>query len=294
MRLELSLGLLSRRNSMVSASDIRSPGPFAHPAMLCAASTVVIAVYAGMLHGLGILADGGLLTLMSVLLAATVASIGGFAFSAIGAALLLPQLQEPVQVVTVLLLSSIAIQSLSVWLLRVSIDWRALMPFLIGGLSGLPLGVYLLLNTAPADYVQLMGAALVLYGAFMLFRRPFTVRSGPIRDAVVGALGGLTRGLAALPGAFVTIWCGMKEWDKAHQRGVYQPFILTMQVCALLFIQIVSPTASTELGATAVTFVPAALLGTSCGLAIFKRLTDAQFATAINVLLIASGLGLAL
>ncbi len=37
----------------------------------------------------------------------------------------------------------------------------------------------------------------------------------------------ITGGLAGFPGAFVTIWCGLKGWDKAHQRGVYQPFILS-------------------------------------------------------------------
>ncbi len=93
----------------------------------------------------------------------------------------------------------------------------------------------------------------------------------------------------------MTIWCGMKGWDKARQRGVYQPFILIMQVLALLAIEFVAPVvaAGPGLGAAAWTFIPAALLGTCCGLAIFKRLTDVQFARAVNVLLIASGLGLA-
>jgi uncharacterized protein len=47
------------------------------------------------------------------------------------------------------------------------------------------------------------------------------------------------------------------------------------------------------LGAAAWALVPAALLGTCCGLAIFRRLNDRQFAFAVNLLLIASGLGLA-
>ncbi len=267
------------------------------PVLLCAASAALVSLYALELGAFDLFAAGAsVVALLAVLAAATASSIAGFTFSPICAAMLLPLMRDdPVRVVTVLLLSSIAIQSLSAWALRRTIDWRALLPFLAGGVVGLPGGVYLLLHIEPTDYVRLLGALLVLYGAYMFFRRPLTVRSTPLRDALVGAAGGITGGLAAFPGAFVTIWCGMKGWDKARQRGVYQPFILILQVLALLAIQLVTPVvaAGPGLGAAAWTFIPAALLGTCCGLAIFERLTDVQFARAVNVLLIASGLGLA-
>lgn len=265
--------------------------------LLCAVSAALIFLYALALGALDLFAAGAsAVALLAVLSAATASSIAGFAFSPICAAMLLPVMRDdPVRVVTVLLLSSIAIQSLSVWALRRTIDWRALLPFLAGGAVGLPGGIYLLLHIEPADYMRLLGVLLVLYGAYMLFRRPLTVRSTPFHDAVVGVAGGITGGLAAFPGAFVTIWCGMKGWDKARQRGVYQPFILIMQVLALVMIQCVTPAmAGPGLGAAAWTFIPAALLGTCCGLAIFKCLTDTQFARAVNLLLMASGFGLAL
>ena len=102
-------------------------------------------------------------------------------------------------------------------------------------------------------------------------------------------------GLAAFPSAFVAIWCGTKGWDKDRQRGVYQPFILIMQLLALPLLRCVAPpdAAAPGLTAAAWTAVPAALLGTCCGLAIYRRLTDRQFAAAVNLLLIVSGLGLA-
>jgi hypothetical protein len=101
-------------------------------------------------------------------------------------------------------------------------------------------------------------------------------------------------GLAAFPSAFVAIWCSTKGWDKARQRGVYQPFILIMQVLALLLLQWVAPLGEGPgLSAAAWTFVPAALLGTFCGLAIFRCLSERQFTIAVNLLLILSGLGLA-
>jgi hypothetical protein len=109
-------------------------------------------------------------------------------------------------------------------------------------------------------------------------------------------LAGLTGGLAGFPGAFVTIWCGLKGWDKTRQRGVYQPFILSMQPVTLLAIYLMQrpSSAAAQLDWKALAFIPAALLGAWFGLRIFKRLSDRQFEIVVNALLILSGIGLIL
>ncbi len=119
---------------------------------------------------------------------------------------------------------------------------------------------------------------------------------GPLSDACAGFLGGVTGGLAGFPGASVTIWCGLKGWDKARQRGVYQPFILGMQPVTLVAIYLMRPSSSTatQLDWKTLAFVPAALLGAWFGLRIFKRLSDRQFELVVNALLIMSGIGLIL
>jgi uncharacterized membrane protein YfcA len=122
-----------------------------------------------------------------------------------------------------------------------------------------------------------------------------SLRTGRLADACAGFLGGLTGGLAAFSGTFVTIWCGLKGWDKARQRGVYQPFILGMQPITLAVIYLMRPSAtSMQLDWTTLAFVPAALLGAWLGLRIFKRLPDRQFELAVNLLLVVSGVGLIL
>ncbi len=108
------------------------------------------------LQGLGLSASGDMAAIAAVLASATLGSIVGFGFAPLCAAMLLPLLRDPVQVVTILLLGSIAIQSLSVWTLRRSIDKRALLPFLAGGVLGLPVGINLLLHLHPSDYMRLL------------------------------------------------------------------------------------------------------------------------------------------
>ncbi len=83
--------------------------------------------------------------LAAVFVASTLSSIAGFAFSAICGAMLFHLLADPVKVVQVMIVCSIATQLLSVITLRNAIDWRRLGRFLAGGALGLPVGVALLI-----------------------------------------------------------------------------------------------------------------------------------------------------
>jgi uncharacterized membrane protein YfcA len=204
-------------------------------------------------------------------------------------------LRQPVHVVEIMIVCSIAIQFFSVVALRNAVNWQCLSRFLIGGLLGLPVGVYLLLYISPWTYMKCVGAFLIVYGIYMVVRRSITLKSAPAAaDFAVGVLGGVTGGFAGFPGAFVTIWCGFKGWSKDRQRGVYQPFILIMQVLALLLLSFAGASSSRVAGFQPMTlaYVPAALFGTWCGISIFRRLTDAQFSRWVNVLLVVSGIGL--
>jgi uncharacterized membrane protein YfcA len=237
------------------------------------------------------------LAFAAVFAASLLSSIAGFAFSAICGAMLFPLLGEPVRVVQIMMVCSIAIPTLSVVALRNTIEWRHLIRFVVGGLIGLPLGVYLLFRVSASLYLDVIGVFLVSYGIYMIARRARPVRVESIAgDWSAGFLGGLTGGFAAFPGAFVTIWCGLKGWDKNRQRGVYQPFILIMQISALIAISVIKMSQGHASGVdfTAAIYLAPALLGTWSGIAIFRRLSDPHFSLSLNILLIISGLGLIL
>jgi uncharacterized protein len=259
--------------------------------VLYGASVVALAAYAGLL-ALSNPAGVSPWAMAAVFVAALTSSIAGFAFSAICGAMLFHLLDDPVRVVEVMMICSIAGQALMVWSLRRDIGWRGLAPFVAGAAVGLPLGVYCLLHARPALYVHIIGALLVLYAGFMIFRRPIVVRrQHALFDGLAGFLGGVTGGAAAFPGAFVTIWCGFKGLSKERQRGIYQPFILIVQLAALAVLALSSLGAGgRSFDFAGITYVPAMLIGASCGMACFKWLNDRQFARAVNLLLIASGL----
>ncbi len=228
-----------------------------------------------------------------IFVAAGLSSTVGFAFSAIAAAMIFHLVSDTVEAVQIMMVASIAIQAYSVAGMWRTISLRACAPFLVGGIATMPAGIYLLLSFRPQAYVFSMGLALALYGAYMLFKQPPSItRGGVATDMAVGALGGITGPLAAFPGAFVTIWCGMRGWDKVAQRSVYQPYILVLQVLTLGGLSLVS--GRSVLDGHLIAYALPGVAGAYLGLQVFQRLNDVQFRRLVNLALIASGVALAL
>src|SRR3954463_10919177 len=75
--------------------------------------------------------------------AAFVTGLAGFAFAIVAAAVWLHFL-PPTQATALIVAYGLIVQGVSVWSLRRAIQWRRLLPFLIGGVIGVPLGVELL------------------------------------------------------------------------------------------------------------------------------------------------------
>jgi hypothetical protein len=232
---------------------------------------------------------------MAILVASMVSSVAGFAFPAICGAMLFHLTDDPVRVVQIMMVCGAGGQSLMVCALWPKIRWRPVAVFLIGAAFGLPLGIMVLLHAPHDVYARIMGIALVLYTLFMLPRRPLVVRrQSPLLDALFGFLSGITGGAAALPGMFVTLWCGFKGWPKEQQRALYQPFILIMQLSAITLMAVpgLAPDSRPAFDFAGIVYLPVMLLGTTLGLACFRQLSDRQFALAVNLLMAASGLGL--
>lgn len=256
------------------------------------ASAVLVAlIYVTGLSDAGL--SMGVAALLAVLVASTLSSIAGFAFSAICGVMLLSLMSDPIQVVEIMMICSVGIQGFSVIMLRRDIAWADLPAFLIGGLAGLPIGVGLLLHLGHGGIKSAIGVLLIAYAAYAIFRPGLVIRSpSRMMDAAIGLVGGITGGLAGFPGAAVTVWCGLRGWDKNHQRGVYQPFIFIMQIWALALIQLMRKHGTPGLSLPELQFIPMALLGTWFGLGIFRRLSDRTFAITVNALLLVSGIGL--
>jgi uncharacterized protein len=275
-------------------ADLKQPaagtsGPSMTPGrvFMFGSMTIGLTAAAGGLAGSG----SHLLIALPVFLGALVSGLAGFAFSAVTAALLTHWV-APIVFVPLLLACSITTQLYCIAKLWHSIEWRRCIPFVIGGIVGIPLGAALLRHSDPHRFGVGLGLFLVAYSVFMLLKSSLVIaRGNRVADAACGVLGGITGGAIAFPGAAPTVWCALRGMPKDVQRGVVQPFILIMQVATLLYFSRLGILTAASI-ANYLLCVPAVLFGTWIGLGFFQRINDASFRRAVLIFLIVSGASL--
>src|SRR5256714_5818235 len=120
--------------------------------------------------------------------AALVTGVAGFAFGIVAAAVWLHFL-SPAQTTALIVAYGLIVQGISVWKLRRSIKLARLLPFLLGGAIGVPIGVELLHWTSPAALRISIGIVLILFSIYNLVRPQVApLRAGKAADGGIGIL----------------------------------------------------------------------------------------------------------
>ncbi|HEX2726670.1 MAG TPA: sulfite exporter TauE/SafE family protein [Beijerinckiaceae bacterium] len=199
----------------------------------------------------------------------------------------------PLQTAVLIAAYGVVNQAYGILKVRHAVRWRRVLPFVVGGAIGVPLGAYLLTYVDPAHLRVGVGVLLILYSAYNLARPPLKpVTSNPPTDVAVGVLNGLLGGLTGLGGVISTIWVQLGGGPKDAQRAVFQPVLfLTMAMTTLTFA------ASGYLFDRHILWLfllglPALLIGLWIGVLAYGKLDDAAFRKAILVLLLVSGVSL--
>jgi uncharacterized membrane protein YfcA len=223
---------------------------------------------------------------------ALVAGLSGFAFGLVAASIWL-YILDPLQTATLIIAFGLIVQGYSVWKLRRALDWRKLWPFVSGAALGVPVGVLILTWASPAHVRAGVGALLVLYSLYALFRPTI----GPIKtgsaaaDAGMGFLNGVLGGITGLAGILVTIWCGLRGWPKDVQRAVFQPVAVATFLMSALWIG-AKGAITTDTIKLFLIGLPALFAGTWLGLRLFDHFNEAAFRSLVLVLLFVSGVAL--
>jgi uncharacterized protein len=228
--------------------------------------------------------------------------LSGFGFSAVGAACLL--FIQPILEVPLLQTLSTANQLLSVEQLRQDMPkttkdfWAGPGPCIMGGIFGVPIGIWLLSHLPATQLMVVFGSLLVLYSVYSMLKPAGTKMhgfGGPVTGALVGLIGGAIGGFTAFPGAAVVVWTGLRDLPKAQNRAIVQPYIIMSQVYSLALIAWLHPNyISHRFWLLLAITLPAVLPGTFGGVAIYRRISDVNFKRVSFFLLGLSGAALLL
>lgn len=105
-----------------------------------------------------------------------------------------------------------------------------LLPFLAGGMLGIPLGLLVLPALDPVLFKFVLGTILIVFCPAMLFseRIPKIGGGGRAADAAAGMVGGLVCTVAGMPGVASSLWCTLRGYDKDVARSTIQNFNLAV------------------------------------------------------------------
>jgi uncharacterized protein len=235
-----------------------------------------------------------------VFLSGVMSGLSGFGFSAIGAGSLL--FLSPILQVPLFQTLSTGNQLISAGQLRDDMprSWKALWagpgPCMLGGVGGVPIGIWLLAHLPAAGLMAVFGTLLAAYAVYSMLK-PVSLKvrglDGPLSGAAVGFLGGVVGGFTAFPGAAVVVWTGLRGLPKAEHRAIVQPYIIMSQIYSLGLVAWLHPSyLSAQFWLLLALTLPVVVPGTLTGLSMYRRMSDVNFKRVTYLLLGISGVAL--
>jgi len=199
----------------------------------------------------------------------------------------------PVVVAPLVVICSVVAQLQTLPSIWSSIEWKRVLPFVAGGLLGIPVGTALLVHISAADFRALIGVLLVGYCGLMLSRRsvPRIRARHAALSGIVGAVGGILGGLAGLSGVVPSVWATLQHWRKDEARSVFQTFNLTILAIAG-FSQASQGLMTREVAQFAIMAIPGTIAGAWIGRRLYLRLSDDRYNRVILMLLLFAGVSL--
>lgn len=203
---------------------------------------------------------------------------------------------EPRLAVALAVFGGLTGQTIAAVSVRRGFDWKLLLPFIAGGLAGLPLGMLILPRLDVLLFKGVLGALLVVFCPLMLLaaRRPTLATRGrggrfaPLGDSLAGMAGGAMGALGGFTGVVPTLWCSLRGFSKDSQRAVIQNFnfaMLAVTFCTYVATGIVRRDMLPLFAIAA----PAMLVPSLLGARLYIGISEALFRKIVLGLLTASG-----
>lgn len=214
--------------------------------------------------------------------------LAGFAMGLVVSGIWLHVL-TPVQTTALIVGYGLFVQAHGVWTFRRSVILRRVVPLIVGGALGVPLGIVLLSHLDPASVRRAVGVLLVAYSLYGMLQPKLTPLPATIAaDAAVGFFNGILGGMTGLAGPIVVIWCQLTGVPRHAQRAIFQPVILAAFAMTAIGLGIDGEITRDVVILFVLGLVPVAV-GIWLGVHLYGRLDEAGFRRVILWLLFLSG-----
>lgn len=229
---------------------------------------------------------------LGALIAGFVQGLSGFAFGLVSLSIWAWTL-DPKLAAALAVFGALTGQIIAAVTVRRGFDLKLLLPFLAGGVLGIPIGVAVLPLLDVTVFKAVLGAILLVWCPVMLFvqRLPPVRVGGRAADGTIGLIGGFMAGIGGFAGTVPTLWCTLRRMEKDAQRSVIQNFNLATLAFTMLAYVATGLITIDTLPMFAVV-APTMLIPTLLGARLYVGISEAAFRRIVLSLLTASGVAL--
>ncbi len=219
--------------------------------------------------------------------AGLVQGVSGFGAALLAMPLLVLVL-EVREAVTLSLLNGLIINLFLSLHLKSHLDWRKILPLIVGCVPGIYVGVTILKKMNPAIMKCSLGFLIIAYGLYCLFGRMSQKRISQGWAYVAGFATGTIGGAFSAGGPPTIIYTTLTGWKKDEIKATLSAFFFSTTVMALVGHCLTGLTTPYVLGLFGVTALPV-LTGVFLGTRLYKRLGTRTYLIVIYYLLIGLG-----
>ncbi len=175
---------------------------------------------------------------------------------------------------------------------RRDINWKFLIPLLVGSAAGVPVGVYGLAVLDNAVLLRIMGVFLLLYVAFALTLQPrLRTRLDRRWGYAAGLLGGAIAGALSTGGPPVAVYFTAVDLDKSRFKATMMAYLVLM-IGYKIALFYASGLLGAEVWRTVLYYLLPVALGTTAGMLAFRWIRERWFRLVVLLLLLGSAVAM--
>lgn len=221
-----------------------------------------------------------------ILVASVLQTSTGFGFSILATPFLL-LIFEPIEAIQINLILSLVISSALIMKIRQDIDFGILRRFVVGSVTGLPIGMIIFLFV---DLNRLkLGVGLIILLLTIMLILKFRMDQNKKRDLIIGGLSGSFTTSIGMPGPPLLLYFSGTDTQKEKLRGTTLAFYLFIYLVSIV-IQVIFAGTNKTIWLSSLWALPFVFVGLYLGQLLFKRINQGAFQIFTYIILLFTGM----